>query len=246
MAIAHVQSTKTHPAANVSATTVAATYPGAVTAGNLLVAFFTSDALGGPSGVSDSVNGAWTAASSNASWAVRGDIYFKANTGAGTPVVTVTWAGAQANRCVYIAEYSGILTSSPNDKNVGNGTATTTTTPTSNNVATPAADGELFFGGLYCTLETVTITAGASPLAYTKRQSQGDGFANSAAIEDAVQTTAAAAAANWTLSVAEAYVCCLSTFKSASSSQGTGAANLGGAFVSTLRSPLFYGNLTST
>jgi hypothetical protein len=201
------------PAGNVSATTVAATFGSAVTAGNLLVAFVTSDNLGGPTGVSDSVNGAWTAASSNATWAVRGDIYFFKSTGAGTPVVTATWGAAQSNRSIFVAEYTGAADSTtPNDKNVGNGTATPTTTPTSTNVAPPTQNGELFFSGIYTPSNTVVITAGAS-LPYTIRDTANDTFNNSVAIEDAIQVTAASIDAGYTLNQSLAYVCCLSTFK---------------------------------
>jgi len=225
MAIAYVQSNKTIPAGNVSANTIACTYSGAVTAGNLLVAFLHADLDldGFTITVSDTVNGAWTKCGTQASgWStLRGQMWYFPSTASGTPTLNVTYdVYTPANRALLIAEYSGILAASPYDTGAGNGTGTATTTPTTGNTGTPAVDGELFVCGIYTSSETVTFTAGTS-LSYTKRFSQGDAFAYSCAWEDAVQSSKAATDAGWTLGTAQSYTTKVATFKPAADG-GTG------------------------
>jgi hypothetical protein len=212
MSWAYKQGAKTLPAANVASGTIAATYPGPVTAGSLLVCFYTSDDNNDPTSLADSVNGAWSVACprSAPTIGVVGTMYYFNGTAAGTPTVTVTYSVSASNRTLIIAEWTG-QGLVPLDQSKSNATTTPTTTPTSTAPPLPSANGELFVSGLYATSDTVAITAGTN-LTFTVRQSGSDSFANSAALEDAVQTTAAATAADWNMDQSKTYVCCLATF----------------------------------
>jgi hypothetical protein len=178
----------------------------------------TSDDNNNPTAMGDSVNGAnaWSVACprSAATLGVLGTMYYFDGSAAGTPTVTVTFSVSASNRSIVIQEWTGQL-ASPLDQSSSNATTTATTTPTTGAPGLPAADGELFLSGLYVTNDTVTISAGSN-LSFTVRESQSDSFSNSAAMESAVQTTAAATAADWSLSSAFSYVACLATFKVAS------------------------------
>jgi hypothetical protein len=118
--------------ATTSAATLALAYAAAVAAGNLLVAAagWQSTTLG--ASVADSVNGAWTsipgAFASNGVAGYSSELFYRPNTGAGTPTVTLTVGGPVAFRLLDILEYSGGATGTPLDGSQG--TTTTSLTPT--------------------------------------------------------------------------------------------------------------------
>lgn len=215
MSWVYKQGAKILPAANVASGTISVAYPGAVTPGSLLVCFFTSDDNNDPTAMGDDINGAnsWSIACTRSAptLGVLGTMYYFSGTAAGTPTVTVTYSVSASNRTLIIGEWTG-QAASPLDVSKSNATTTPTTTPTSTAPPSPVADGELFVSGLYATSDTVTITAGTN-LTFTVRQNGSDSFANSAALEDAVQAVAANTAADWNMDQSKTYVCCLATFQ---------------------------------
>lgn len=81
-----------------------------VQAGDMLVVCIYERDGSGISSVSDSVNGAWTLVEQRSITAAQAAIYFKANSGAGNPVVTVTAAGTSP-RDINASAWSGLPTS---------------------------------------------------------------------------------------------------------------------------------------
>jgi hypothetical protein len=206
-----VQANGIQPGANVGASSISVAFTAPVTAGNTLVLFVSSDTNADPTAIGDNVNGAnsWSIASAtNHDW-LTGTMYYFSGAGAGTTTVTVQYGTSAANRSLYIAEYSGLLVV---DKSAGHGLSGSSNAPTSTAPGLPVSDGQLFVSGLYCSNENAVITAG-NALSFTKRKSLGDSFSYSGAIEDAIQPTAAATAANWSLGSSESYICMLATFK---------------------------------
>lgn len=127
-------------------TTVAATYGSPVTAGNLLVCGIGCD-VNATITVSDSVNGAWTAIGTRlTNSALNSQMFYKANTAAGTPTVTAT-CGSGNYRNLRIGEWGGVATTTPLDAN--NGTTGSSTTPAT--TVTTVADHDLVVGTAYIT-----------------------------------------------------------------------------------------------
>lgn len=123
-------------------------------------------------------------------------LYAAYNAKAGANSVTVTWPSSADFRRVAIGEYGGIVTSSALDGTPVSATGTGSQTAnaiTSGNVTTTQA-GDLIVGVVEQTFEDGTITAGTSPLVYTARDGQGG-----MSFEDAVQPSAGAVAATWTI-----------------------------------------------
>lgn len=142
-----------------SAGNVADTYAAPVLAGSLLWC-----AVGAGnvtvSGVSDSVNGAWTQAVSvlNPDFSSRLDIWYRENSGAGTPTVTATLSAGSAGRTIILHEVTGIATASARDKTAsasGNDAA-----PNSGS-QTPTTDGQYIAGFIMHDPVRTVITPGA-------------------------------------------------------------------------------------
>ncbi|MDB6107838.1 MAG: hypothetical protein JWO52_7837 [Gammaproteobacteria bacterium] len=144
--------------------TLAQAYAGAVGAGSSLYAVFAySDEHGSGITCADSVNGAWTAVgtplhdTTNAYW--YGAFKFD-NTGAGTPTVTLTYAGNQPNKTgIWIAEVSGTsgYDTQAAQLVVSPGTATDAI---SSGAATPSSQPGLIIGAAICPAATTTQAAG--------------------------------------------------------------------------------------
>ncbi len=140
------------------ATTLTFTYGSAVLAGSLLRCFITSTGGTPVSGVSDSVNGAWTLAKAvdEASNFSTSEYYFP-NSAAGTPTITVTYSGSTATRKIIASEYTGIALTNPVDvtagdeqQNTGTGTDAVTSGPTTS----VAQNGSLAVGSSLCDVTT--------------------------------------------------------------------------------------------
>src|SRR5687768_12674598 len=121
-------------------TSIVLAYDAAVLSGSLLYAAVAYDAGGGitTTGVSDSVNGAWTqaGASDQDEFDNRTEIWYRENSGAGTPTVTVSLSASAGFRQLIVTEVTGAATSSALDKTahatanstaVNSGSQTTTT-----------------------------------------------------------------------------------------------------------------------
>lgn len=92
-----------------SSTTLAVSYSSAVAAGNLLVCKAQCD-FNTTLAVSDSVNGAWTALGTRQFLTGAGSVqlFYRQNTGAGTPTVTMTTGVSTGYRNLIIGEWAGI------------------------------------------------------------------------------------------------------------------------------------------
>lgn len=104
-------------------TTVSATLSG-VQAGDLLVACTVERDGGSFTGISDTVNGAWTQVFSRAASAARVALYYKENSSSGNPVVTATYGSSTSPKIIAAAAFSGMATStvlntSANTSNAG-------------------------------------------------------------------------------------------------------------------------------
>lgn len=211
----------------VAATTIALAYAGAVTPASLLVAGILS--LDDPStftlSVADQINGAWTevpfgkvhdgTVSGESLW-----LFYRQNTGAGTPTVTATYSGSASRRRIAIGEYAGLALSGALDVSVGQFEAATAGTDAMTTGAASCLANELLIGvgGFF--------TGGAAPAAgtgFTQRQAAQDssGFGY-IVLEDLLDSGAAGnKAATWTGSIPA--IMLMGAFKSAG---GGGAPNL--------------------
>lgn len=156
-----------------SGATTTVTLGAAVSAGDLLTlhitAFNNTDTAVITFGtVSDSVNGNWGAADQTVTQSILGltqrqSVYSFPNSGAGTPVITVSQTNANGRACnvgLECAAFSGIVTTAPKDVSV---VATgTSATPSSGAVAATAAANELVVGCYGDYGENDTITEGAT------------------------------------------------------------------------------------
>lgn len=112
-----------------AASPLAGAYAGSVNAGSQLVLAVLTNSTG-LTGVSDSVNGAWTAIGTPQALGAGtslGQLFYFKNSGAGTPTVTATWAGTQD--CQFaIVEYRGGADGSLDTSTKNGGTGTNATT----------------------------------------------------------------------------------------------------------------------
>lgn len=158
MAIALAQAAVINNPGSVSSSNTV--YGSAVGAGSLLVLIGRYSTGGLTPTVSDNVNaGNWTLAgefvqTNDANGTIQ--IYYKANSGAGTPTVTYNLGTARVQR-VIILEFSGAATSSPLDGSTV-GAENTGITPASGNI-TPANNGSVFVCGAFAN-SAVTFLAG--------------------------------------------------------------------------------------
>lgn len=154
-----------------------AAFPGTTAAGaaavsgdRIVVGVLTQRTGGTPTTptVTDNINaGNYTedvfATGTNGTTQERGSIYSLANSGAGTPSVTVTSASSKGG--FNITLYSGLLTTDPGS-DVATGRSQASTTPSSGTTGVTSAGNELVFGGLVDDGENNTLGANA---AYTSR-----------------------------------------------------------------------------
>lgn len=113
--------------ANSGSPTIALAYSVAVTAGNLLVAFLSGSNAESITSVSDSVNsGNWTLAVNQNQASQNAWIYYKTNTGAGTPNVTANLGGTHNGMQITIFEVH--TDDGNNDLGLGNTAKNTGTT----------------------------------------------------------------------------------------------------------------------
>lgn len=110
MSYAFVQQSEASAAASGTSLTTPAI---SVTAGNLRVVFVKWDtASGGTLGCSDGTDTFTQVALKDLGSGSRWAIYYKQNSSSGSLAVSFTWTSATSNRSVYVAEYSGISTTS--------------------------------------------------------------------------------------------------------------------------------------
>jgi hypothetical protein len=107
-----------------AAATVTTTLTGVVAGDFLAVCIYERDG-NAISSVSDDVNGAWTLAEQRAVTAAQTALYYKANSGAGAPVVTVT-IGGTTPRDINAQAWSGMPTSATPDTSAEAGNSSVT------------------------------------------------------------------------------------------------------------------------
>lgn len=191
--------------------TVALAYNGAVTPGNMLWCEVSCADNQTISGVSDSVNGAWSSAINvnNTPNNQRTALFYQENTGAGTPTVTATFS-AEANFVhLTIMEESGVATTTPLDKVTS---AIGTSNSASSGNVTPATDGQTLAGGMQAFGVTITATGG-----WTRRITD---VSQECVSFDQVQVTAAAVALTASLSGSTNWLAAIATFTAAAGGGG--------------------------
>jgi hypothetical protein len=160
--ISFVQSNSAPSTIQASNTTVAASFVGSQTAGDLNVVVVGWGNTAGISSVSDSKGNQYSLAVGPTSGSgLKQSTYYAKNIAGGTNTVTVTFSPAAAYPDVRILEYSGLDTSAPLDVAVG--AAGTGTTANSGAASTTTAD-ELIFGA-----GTSGTTFSAAGSGFTKR-----------------------------------------------------------------------------
>lgn len=195
-----------------------------VTAGDFLIVGYGSGNGGAQTPtIADTAINTWTPvsgspnldASNNATQA----LWWSIANGSGSTTVTITTTGVTFNGITF-AEYSGIAASPADGANkVSNQTATMTANALTTGSVTPSADGGMVFSFIMDTSaidDTAVFTAGTSPNAFTKRTTgshTGDGATLVFAIEDFVQTTAAAINPTWTYNDTTKYAGITAVFK---------------------------------
>jgi RHS repeat-associated protein len=159
-------------------------FPKAVAAGDLLVIGITTNDSGTDpvTGVSDNVNGAWSKVKSEAYGNGHVELWDFPDSGAGS--VTVTVKGT--NSAFTIAEYSGVVTSSPLDQMVG-GSGVNTTKLSAGPTAAIGGAGELVIGIGGQTDPGSGYTAGTG---FTLREQGVDDYAWANALEDMLSSSA--------------------------------------------------------
>jgi hypothetical protein len=180
--------------------TVAATFPGAQTAGNLnIVVVGWNDTTSAVTSVKDSAGNIYTLAIGPTSGtALQQSIYYASNIVGGSNKVTVTFNQAAAYPDLRILEYHGVTTL---DAKVG---ASGNSATTNSGSATTTNANELIIGA-----NTVFTFTGAAGTGFTSRIITSDGDI----AEDKVVTTAGSNSANATLSSAGPWVMQMVTFK---------------------------------
>lgn len=228
--ITRVQKNPVENSASVSSFTN--TYPGAVTAGNFLMAVIrlgtqTITAIT----VSDNVNaGNWQQAflqNDSANGRYLG-VFYKENSGgasAGSLIVTVSWATANdgSAKGLDIFEYSGILTSGALDQQTST-TPASTATPTTAGVTTTQADELLIGAFTFSTSSTVTTLAEGSGFTQQEDDTIGTGAPAHNHLHVAEQIVSAIGTYAYAPQYSAALVSSLgiATFKAAAASGGAG------------------------
>lgn len=129
-------------------TTLNCAFLSAVTPGSLLVAYAGSTAANRTFTASDGVNGAYNVDINSAGGQGTTAIMTFPNTAAGTPTVTATISGANAEIDLIIEEWSGVNTVTPFDKSAGS-TGGPVTSGTTGTTATLTQTNELCLGFMH-------------------------------------------------------------------------------------------------
>lgn len=164
-------------------------YTGAVHVGNFLVGTMQSPNTTGGT-VSDNVNaGNYTTGLNHSTANTANDLalFYKENTLAGTPTVTLTPGGAGDIGCC-IEEYSGVLTSTSIDKS--GATEANGTTITSSSLTNTGANGDLCVATLSSASQNVSNSNSTS--GWTVDQNNTPNATMDAVVASLVQTPAAA------------------------------------------------------
>ena len=172
-----------------ASTTIAATLPNNVTAGNLLVAFAAGGGINTNTITFSSTGGpTWTNVAPTAFESGAAQVYvlgYAQNAPSGATTVTATFNGSLTNRGIIVVEYSGADTSTPLDVNTTGLSTGNVIQPMDNTLTTTVADGEMIVSGL--------VFRNA-----TNPSSPGPGFSSlgadtaqvaDIAMEDAIQST---------------------------------------------------------
>jgi hypothetical protein len=205
----YVQGAANSPGSRLTSTTLTLAQP--VAAGDLLVGWFAQYDSTGQVQVSDSINGAWTRASSETFTNGGGDIalYYVQNTKAAPSGLTITISSSVATYLPgAVSEYSGIATSNALDQTaVGKGVGTA-----ANSGSTAAvAGGELVFGALITGGQPLTVTPGSSQGApFTLEAHNGSESADTAGI---LSGAAGAQDAPFTLAGSSDWYAAVATFR---------------------------------
>ena len=174
--------------------------------------------------VSDNVNaGNWTLATSIVDSTNGRAIYlfYKENTGAGTPTVTASWSTSTANNdALQIYEYSGLATSNSLDQKTSANPATSTT-PTSGSITTTQAS-ELILGAVVLGSGTLT-TVSTESTGFTTQENDTLGTGNHGHLHSADQIVSSTGTFSYqpTLSATEVVCISIASFKAAASGHPT-------------------------
>lgn len=207
MAISELQSTSKNGGA-VSSTSLA--FATAVTSGSLLVAYITqSNGTLATFTVSDNVNGTWGTQDVGdifLAHSVQGAIFTFPNSGAGS--ITVSWTSTiTAQMRLIIAEWAGILATSPLDQTTANHGGSTAVDSGTTVSTTQASELAL---GLYCS------NSGSPTFTPSSASWNLDlNFASKLQAFSQILTVQGAQNLSGTLSAADSWVCLVSTYKSA-------------------------------
>lgn len=133
-------------------------------------------------------------------------IVYAANIAGGANTITVSYAGGSATLRFSIAEYSGVVTSSPVDvtgSNQGTGTAL------DSGSVTTTTNGDLIIG-VMVNANGRTWTAGTG---YTSEEQVPTGATSKLMFEDKIQSTSGAVSASATISSSDQWSAGIATFK---------------------------------
>ena len=209
----------------VGATTIVRAFTSNITAGNMIIGAVGYGDVSTTVSVADTLGNTYTVSTVNADGGnlqYQRTFYANSSTG-GANTVTVTFGTSVAYRRLYISEYSGLATASPNDGGTGQlqtSPGTGTDAITSGNIVT-TVDGDLIWGITQNTSEvdpgTGTLVAGTG---YTQDAQVGTVIMRA---EHKTQTTAGSVAATFTASIDHRLLTNILAFKVAS---GAAVANV--------------------
>jgi hypothetical protein len=215
--IAYVRSAVSGTGTDGDATTTTAAFS-ANTLGSLLVCGYTTgadpDAESGS--IADSNTNTWHAVEASTydtsnGQGIKAWYVYNAKASAGSNTVTVTTDNARGFRRLVCDEFSGVLTTDPLDKKVGNkATATTATDNATTTAQTPTSNGQLIWGYVMDDGAGGTITHGTG---LSEGGKTSDAYRMASGYK--VQATAASTAVTWTFGTAGAYIAEMATFSPA-------------------------------
>ncbi len=194
-----------------ASTTIAKAFTSNVTAGSLLIAIADCDTNASASGVSDGVN-TWTRAT-NQIWNFSShslEVWSASNVAAGATTVTMTFT-ASSNNVLIIAEYSGVVTSTPLDQVAAaqSGDGINSTPADSGNTATTTQADELQIGATVAFDATHTAANG-----FTQQGIVTNGISSSTlSLQDKTVAATGAYQSQTTLGAANQWAAAIATFK---------------------------------
>lgn len=189
---------------------VAVSFPGNNTAGNLIIAAVRASTTGQTVTVSDSLGNKYTDAVQQAQAADGSQIHilYAPNIVAGTNTVTATLSGTNNHPWIAVFEYSGLSTTSPLDRTASAQGASSS--PSSGSTAQTRGANELVFGVLGLpSSSSASVTAG-SGFAIEQQDTQAGG--SRAATEDQIVSSEGTFAANFTVSASLNWSAAVATF----------------------------------